>query len=358
MVQKHEKKERYPLATGYLSEGNIHFRFSKYRFLEELTIYEKLGKNLVDFAWFDLSDIQVIFASIWKRYILLKRKKNDYSFIAMGLWSTVEKYLGVNSYLTMYILTLINFLMEEVIDERVLTYKSEVADFRKRGFSIDKPTKAMIDDQKINVIEVFINCICDRQSAVERILDKVLLNPNDGKQSTMARLYQMEHEDKYFSRYWHSRFETYIGKVSNNSEQIEQLTMLKTIDDMMRFELVQMILHDVKYKHCKCCGKLFIPEGRSDSIYCDRIMPGQKQSCSKIGAHLVALEKRKNDPVLLIHRKAYDRLTNRVEMGYMKREDFDTWKDEAVQKRDDCRAGELSFDKFVKWIDKTSRQRR
>jgi len=45
-------------------------------------------------------------------------------------------------------------------------------------------------------------------------------------------------------------------------------------------------------------------------------------------------------------------------MGYMKEENFDARKDEVVQKRDDCRAGTLSFDVFVKWIDETSRQRR
>ena len=117
--------------------------------------------------------------------------------------------------------------------------------------------------------------------AAERVLEKVLLDLNDGKQSTMVRLYQMEHEDKYFIKYWHSRFETYIGKVNENSNQIEQLTMPETIDDMMRFELVQIVLHGVKYKHCKCCGKLFVPEGRSDSVYCDRIMPGQENPSNK-----------------------------------------------------------------------------
>ena len=357
-MHKHKKKERCPLATGYLSDGNIHFRFSKYRFLYEFTIYEKLGKSLVDFAWFDLDSVKIISEDIWKKYVALKKNKDDYEFIAMGLWITIEKYLGLNSYFTMYLVTLINFLMEETIDERVLTYRSEINKFAKEGFFAEEPTEEMIETQKYLFVSVFIKCIEERQKVVERTLDEILLNSDDERKSAMARLYQMEHEDKYFRKYWYSRFETFFGKVSDDSEQIEQLTMLETIDDMMRFELVQMILHDVKYKHCQCCGKLFIPDGRSDSRYCERIMPGQKQPCNKIGAHLVALEKRKNDPILLIHRKAYDRLTNRVEMEYMKKVDFDIWKEEALQKRNDCRAGKLQFDEFVKWIDETSRQRR
>jgi len=114
----------------------------------------------------------------------------------------------------------------------------------------------------------------------------------------------------------------------------------------------------VKYKHCQCCGKLFVPEGRSDSLYCDRIMPGQERPCNEIGAHLVALEKRKNDPALSIHRQAYNRMYNRVEMDYMSRFDFDVWAKEAKKKRDACHAGKLPLDEFVKWIDGTSRQRK
>jgi len=357
-MQSNTKKERHPLATGYLSEGNIHFRFSKYRFLDEFTIYEKLGKSLVDFAWFDLDVVTLVFADLWKKYVALKNKKNEYEFIAMGLWITIEKYLGLNSYFTMYLVTLIDFLMEETIDGRVLTYESEISNFLEEGFFVEEPDAEMIDAQKYFFISVFIKCIEERQKVVERTLDKVLLGAHDEKQSTMVRLYHMEQEDKYFQKYWHSRFESYIGKVSDNSELIEQLNMLETIDDMMRFELVQMILHDVQYKHCQCCEKLFIPDGRSDSRYCDRVMPGQERPCNKVGAHLVALKKRKKDPILLAHRKAYDRLTNRVEMEYMRKEDFDIWKEEALQKRNDCRDGKLSFDEFVKWIDKTSRQRR
>jgi len=40
----------------------------------------------------------------------------------------------------------------------------------------------------------------------------------------------------------------------------------------------------------------------------------------------------------------------------IKKAGFDIWKEEALQKRDDCRAGNLSFDEFVKWIDETSWQ--
>jgi len=356
-VQKHKKKERYPLAVGYLSDDNIHFIFSKYRFLDEFSIKNKLGKCLIDFAWFDLESVQIIFEDIWKKYVALRKKKSEYDFIAMGLWTVIEKYLGLNNYFSVYLITLFNFLLEGLIDERVLTYRSEIRQFANEGFFADGSIDETTDVQKYLFISVFINCIEERQTVVESTLDKVLTDSDNGKQSAMLRLYKLEHEDKYFKKYWHSRFENYIDKISNDSNQYENMTILETIDDMMRYELVQMILHDVKYKRCQCCGKLFIPDGRSDSLYCDRIMPGQERPCSKIGAHLVALKKRKSDPVLLIHRKAYDRMYNRVEMDYMAKSDFEAWSKEAKEKRDACRFGILSLNAFTKWINETSRQR-
>ena len=134
--------------------------------------------------------------------------------------------------------------------------------------------------------------------------------------------------------------------------------MFETIDDMMRYELVQMILHNVKYKRCKCCGKLFIPDGRPDSLYCSRVMPGQQRPCSAVGANLVAVEKRNRYPELRIYRQAYHRLKKRVEMGYMTQSEYTAWDTQAREKRDECHAGELPLDEFVLWIDDTSRQRK
>ncbi|MCL2409922.1 MAG: DUF6076 domain-containing protein, partial [Oscillospiraceae bacterium] len=100
------------------------------------------------------------------------------------------------------------------------------------------------------------------------------------------------------------------------------------------------------------------PSGRSDSLYCARIMPGQTRPCADIGANLVAVEKRRNHPELRIYRQAYERLYKRVEMGYMEQLAFAEWDKQAREKRDACHAGKLTLDEFVQWVDKTSRQRR
>ena len=67
---------------------------------------------------------------------------------------------------------------------------------------------------------------------------------------------------------------------------------------------------------------LFVPSGRSDTLYCDFIADGEEYSCRKIGANRQAKEKVANDPVLQEHRRAYQRLNKRKEYGYMEEAEF------------------------------------
>ncbi len=127
---------------------------------------------------------------------------------------------------------------------------------------------------------------------------------------------------------------------------------------MMRFELVQMLVCGVTYKRCRSCKKLFIPSGRSDSMYCDRIMPGRDKPCKSIGAQLVAKQKLAANPELFLYRKAYERLKKRVEMGYMSEGEFDVWNASALEKRGLCSAKALPYAEFEAWVNETSRRRR
>ena len=121
--------------------------------------------------------------------------------------------------------------------------------------------------------------------------------------------------------------------------------------------MVQLLVEGVGYKFCKNCGMPFIPSGRSDALYCDRVMAGQEKPCNKIGANLAAKKKVNSNPALKIYRQAYQRMNKRMEQGYLEREAYDSWVKAAGEKRDQCLAGELSYKEFADWIDKTSRQR-
>ena len=139
---------------------------------------------------------------------------------------------------------------------------------------------------------------------------------------------------------------------------IQQFTILDDIDDMLRYELVETLVRGVEFKRCKNCGMLFIPTGRSDAIYCDFIMPGEKLPCNMIGANRQAKRKVAEDPILKEYRSAYQRLNKRVELGYMEKEAFQAWAKEAKSRCTQCQNGGIPMEEYKKWLDNTSRRRK
>ena len=103
---------------------------------------------------------------------------------------------------------------------------------------------------------------------------------------------------------------------------------------------------------------LFVPMGPSDAVYCDFIMPGEKQPCNKIGANRQAKKKVAADPALKEYRSAYQRLNKRVELGYWEKEAFQAWATEAKSRCTQCQNGEITIEEYQKWLDETSRQRK
>jgi len=357
MSKKTKEKERYPLATGFLSKGNLYFNHNC-KFVKEHSSYNKLGVALMDFAWLDYDLLQKIFSIMWSRYILHKNNGDDYDTIAFSILKTCDRFLRVNSYLFIYIMVAMDILMDSNIDRRIFTYENEVSELDALAINDQDPSCEMSYDDKQELLDLLIICIKERQSIVEDALNKILADENnDAGQSAMKRLCRLQEEDEFFRKYWHSNFETRIDRITEDANVYANLTILSTIDDMMRYELVQIILRNVKYKRCQSCGKLFLPVRRKNALYCNRIMPGQKRPCSEVGANLVAVEKRNAHPVLRTYRQAYNRMYKRAQEEYMGWSDFHKWNEQAVNKRNTCQAGNLSYNDFMKWIDETSRQR-
>ncbi len=92
-------KER-PLAYGFIEDGNLH-SLIKWPFMEEVSVFQPVGKSLVDFIRFDRDFMQSVFAILLVRYMQAKEHKNDYNFIAAVLWDVAMQHrlIGTNNYL-------------------------------------------------------------------------------------------------------------------------------------------------------------------------------------------------------------------------------------------------------------------
>lgn len=349
-----EKKE--PLCHGYLTDDKIGFKVS-FDFLGSLCFENPIGKNLVDFAWLDADFIKSMFNNTAGVYLWLCEKHTDYASLADGMVDLLaRKYMHINCYLSMYLFGFVEFFLEGWADRRLLSNVATDA-FDDAGHTLVNVDGRVFTHKHGSLIDTFVSSVTERQALVEQTLSKVLGNGEKTAQDALARFYDYECHDPLFREHWHSRFETSFGKTTEASPEIVQLSALARIDDMLRFELVQMLVQDVQYKPCSCCGKLFIPSGRSDSIYCGRIMPGHERPCSEIGANLAA-KKKQETPAYRRYLQAYRRLYKRVEFCKMNPAEFAAWKAQAVPKREQCINGELPLAEFEAWLDETSRRRK
>ena len=105
-------------------------------------------------------------------------------------------------------------------------------------------------------------------------------------------------------------------------------------------------------KICRHCNLPFIPKGRADSAYCDRIANGETKPCNEIGALNVFKSNHENDEIFKAYQKSYRRMDSRKRMKTISPEEFKAWSKQARGLRKDCYNGELSFENYVDWLEK------
>lgn len=345
-----------PLAYGFIEDGNLH-SLIKWPFTEEVSVFQPVGKSLVDFIRFDSDFMRTVFQILLARYVQAREYKDDYNFIADVLWEVAMQHrlIGTNNYLTVYALSYIHLLLDEEVDPRILAgEQAEVMTQYIRSVDIeDFHGFSML--AKRDMTDIYIELIEERQKNVEETLSMVLKQRNNDGLKPIQRYYELEQTDEEFRQYWHSDFIMKLGKKADGYD-VQQFVVLENIGDMLRYELVQTLIMGIGFKRCENCGMLFVPSGRSDTLYCDFRAKGETQPCNKIGANRKAKEKVAKDPVLQEHRRAYQRLNKRKEYGYMEEAEFKAWADEAALRRKQCQEGTITFDEYKAWLDETSLQ--
>lgn len=170
--------------------------------------------------------------------------------------------------------------------------------------------------------------------------------------SPMEYLYMLEilHKEEsghYF--YIEQPFRAFYGMIK--APEIAELYEISNIKDLLRFEFIKMIEHDIFIKKCKNCGRFFIPRRRADAEYCERTYADTNRKCSEIGATLRYERKVAGNPILEAHKKAYRRFNSRTRAKKMTQTEFMAWSEEAGKKRDECLAGKLQYDEFIAWLE-------
>jgi len=107
-------------------------------------------------------------------------------------------------------------------------------------------------------------------------------------------------------------------------------------------------------KKCLHCGEYFLPRYRSDTVYCDRVVPNSGgRTCKQVGAHKTFEENLKNNKVEKLRRDIYQakqmRVRRKPDIAAYK-EKFEKWKAEVRAWKADVKNGLKSSEEFMYWL--------
>lgn len=107
-------------------------------------------------------------------------------------------------------------------------------------------------------------------------------------------------------------------------------------------------------KKCKNCGKFFLPENRSDTIYCNNPSPANPlMTCKEYGSQRLWYEKQKDDEVATLSRNilsAKSMLAKRNKDIKDYQASYDYFRSERIKWKKDVESGTKTREEYRKWL--------
>ena len=184
---------------------------------------------------------------------------------------------------------------------------------------------------------------------------------------TLQYLYLMESKDNMRDTYTSTSFNTHlmpigvhafnhldvVNKIIDENMPVREVYDINSVQDWFRYEFMYLAKGNVLYKQCKNCGRFFIPSGRSDSEYCERIDTASGKTCKEVGAINTFAKKHENDEIHQAYTKAYRRMDSRKRTMYISKKEFTEWSKTAREKRKLCEDGQITLAEFQAWLDES-----
>lgn len=134
----------------------------------------------------------------------------------------------------------------------------------------------------------------------------------------------------------------------------ESLYTIKSSFSLLIFDMAHCINTDANIVKCKNCGHYFVPEKRSDAVYCTYPLRDNKaKTCKDVGAQNTRANKEKNDASTKEYRKVYMRLkmaTNRHPEDAETAEKLERLTGEIHEWRNKLAHGIASLPEFMDWL--------
>lgn len=358
---------------AFLEKNKLHILYdSALEEKENLHLNAELGRSLLDFVEMKTERVAQVFELLRKHYHLCTLlRDNTPEAMRRSLLHAMKADLFGNAYLACYIANAIIFLYEEGVSDDMLEALSEtVGDMPKKKL-LRRYTETDLKEMYLRLLpHVIANQQKQLKAEINLLWDD---NPVWSQFTPEQRLYLLAHSEEksmYYLKkqatfqstldtvqnYFHLHGDDLQQTILKDKAQIFDMYQFITLDELLGFELTQMALHKCNVRQCAYCSGWFIPEGRADSKYCNRIPTGETKPCCEIGAFRKRAELVKTDPIYIVYTAAVKRMSKRKrQSGGLTEAQYREWAWQAEEKRDQCLSGEMNLSEFNSWLDETSR---
>ena len=143
-------------------------------------------------------------------------------------------------------------------------------------------------------------------------------------------------------------------RIIGTEKGLENMYTIKSSISLLVFEHANSCNANVNFVKCSNCGRIFLPEGRSDTIYCSHPSPQNKdKTCREIGAQIARANKEKTDVTTHEYRKVYMRYKMMLNRNPGKRDirkKFDKLTTEIKKWRTNLKDGSSTTEQFLEWL--------
>ena len=146
-----------------------------------------------------------------------------------------------------------------------------------------------------------------------------------------------------------------IAKVVETENLLPYNYLCKNIIPTFIIELLELTtIENIEIKKCKNCGKFFVPENRSDELYCSNIFENGK-TCKEVGTFKVKQKLMEENNDLKVYRNVYQKLLLRTRRNPMNDEyekEFIEFKKKNAELKEKVNNGELTQEQYMEWLNK------
>lgn len=380
----------FPIGYTYDENKVSHYRIALSEHLQVLKEYPS-GTSILDFIALETEDIVAYMKAMSDNITkMIERKAStpDGNGVIMLDFHDVTKAAVSSTLATLhkdnFFLFLINCCFFQYVSELFVYnfypfialkhYKKILGD----SFCYDEDTGNMVPEKEDGLYDIaeFIDygirmtaAFLDYQKdLLQSDFDMLLMKDKlFAEYDTLQYLYLMESKGNMRDVYTGTNFNTHlmpvgvhafnhadvVNKIIDENIPVREVYDINSVQDWFRYEFMYLAKGNVLYKQCKNCGKFFIPSGRSDSEYCERIDAASGKTCKEVGAINTFAKKHENDEIHQAYTKAYRRMDSRKRTMYISKKEFSEWSKTAREKRKLCEEGLITLEEFQAWLDES-----